>query len=105
MVACLVFFTTDFSLFGIAGAHDSAGNPVVGVGGGWPAGLLFGLVVGGGIKGKLLDAIDQPGDDRRLGRRDHVFGPPVAGISRTAPLRRGRANDHAQEHETGECGH
>ena len=64
LVACLTFFTTAFALFGIAGAHDSGGNPVVGAVGGGLAGLFFGLVVGGGVTGKLLDAVYPPGDVR-----------------------------------------
>src|SRR5262245_19564879 len=62
LVACLLFFTTAFTLFGIAGAHDSGVDPEYGMVSGGLVGLFFGLLVGGGITGRLLDAVYPPGD-------------------------------------------
>jgi len=63
-VAFLTIFTTVFTLFGIAGAHDTGCNPVAVATGGVLAGLFFGPVVGGGIKGRLLYTAYSPGDTR-----------------------------------------
>ena len=63
-VTFLTMFTTVFTLLGIAGAHDTGCNSVTAARGGVLAGLFFGLVVGGGIKGRLLCAAYSPSDAR-----------------------------------------
>src|SRR5439155_11734127 len=66
LVASLAFFTTAFTLFGVAGAHDSGGSPWAGAVGGGLAGMFFGLVAGGGLTGGLLlDAAFPPADGPR----------------------------------------
>jgi hypothetical protein len=75
LVASLVFFTTAFTLFGVAGAHDGGGNTAVGAVVGSLVGIFFGRVAGGGLTGgKLLDAIYQPADEADQDDRERT-GP------------------------------
>jgi hypothetical protein len=63
LVATLIFFTTTFTLFGIASAFDCSGNGWGGAGVGGLIGIFFGLAVGGALDGtRLLDAVYPPGN-------------------------------------------
>jgi hypothetical protein len=60
LVASLILFTTAFTIAGFAGAADSGGSPWIGMLAGGAVGIFFGLLFGGAIRGRLLDAIYPP---------------------------------------------
>jgi hypothetical protein len=70
LVACLIFFTTAFAFFGVAGAYDSGGNPWRGAIIGGVIGMVFGLALGGALDGtRLLDVLLPPGPEENLAVR------------------------------------
>ena len=74
LVVCLFFFTTSFTLMGIASTVDAGRGPWPGTIGGGLVGLFVRLVFGGALtRGKLLDVICPPGDNADGANDDSGF--------------------------------